>query len=140
SGCWRPQAQAAINRASYGRVGLRPDRGSDGAEPSRNPANSDVGYTPRLRPGASDVPMPIDLRYRQIHLDFHTGPWIPDVGADFDAREFARTMKRANVDSVTVFAKCHHGHLYYNTNRPERHPGLRKGLDLLAGQVEALHR
>src|SRR5688572_1749164 len=49
-------------------------------------------------------------------------------------------MKRAHVNSVTVFAKCHHGHLYYNTKRPERHPGLKKGLDLLGGQVEALHR
>ena len=80
------------------------------------------------------------LRYRQVHLDFHNGPDIPAVGADFDAREFARTMKKAHVNSVTVFAKCHHGHLYYNTSRPERHPGLRPGLDLLAKQVEALHR
>lgn len=80
------------------------------------------------------------LRSRQIHLDFHTGPAVPDVGRDFDAREFARTMKRAHVDSVTVFAKCHHGHLYYNTKRPERHPGLKKGLDLTGRQIEALHR
>ncbi len=78
--------------------------------------------------------------FRQIHLDFHTGPSIPDVGRDFDAKAFARTLKKAHVDSVTVFAKCHHGHLYYTTKRPERHPGLRKGLDLTASQVEALHR
>ena len=80
------------------------------------------------------------LPSRQIHLDFHTGPAIPDVGTGFDARDFARTMKRAHVNSVTVFAKCHHGHLYYNTKRPERHPGLKRGLDLLGRQVEALHR
>jgi hypothetical protein len=80
------------------------------------------------------------LPYRQIHLDFHTGPAIDDVGRDFDARDFARTMKRAHVNSVTVFAKCHHGHLYYNTKRPERHPGLAKGIDLLARQIDALHR
>lgn len=80
------------------------------------------------------------LRFRQIHLDFHTGPDIPDVGVDFDARAFARTMKEAHVDSVTLFAKCHHGHLYYNTKRPERHPGLSKSLNLLGEQVEALHR
>jgi Hypothetical glycosyl hydrolase 6 len=80
------------------------------------------------------------LRTRQIHLDFHTGPAIPDVGATFDARQFAATMKRAHVNSVTVFAKCHHGHLYYNTARPERHPGLAKGLNLLGRQIEALHR
>lgn len=49
-------------------------------------------------------------------------------------------MKRAHVDSVTVFAKCHHGHLYYETDRPERHPGMVKGTKLLEQQVEALHR
>jgi len=79
------------------------------------------------------------LPYRQVHLDFHTGPDIPDVGRDFDAAAFARTMKRANVNSVTVFAKCHHGHLYYDTDRPERHPHLPRGLDLLGQQVAALH-
>lgn len=84
--------------------------------------------------------MPFRLPGRQIHLDFHTGPAVPDVGSQFDAKAFAKTMKQANVDSVTVFAKCHHGHLYYNTKRPERHPGLKKGFDLLGKQVEALHR
>ncbi len=76
---------------------------------------------------------------RTIHLDFHTGPWIPDVGRNFDAKQFARTFKDAHVDSVTVFATCHHGHAYWDTKRPERHPGLPKGLDLLGEQVEALH-
>jgi hypothetical protein len=73
-------------------------------------------------------------------MDFHTGPWIKDVGARFDARQFAQTIKKAHVNSVTVFAKCHHGHLYYHTKRPERHPGLKPGLDLLEQQVEELHR
>lgn len=76
---------------------------------------------------------------RSIHLDFHTSPLIPDVGADFDPREFARTMAAANVQSVTVFAKCHHGRLYYDTDRSERHPGLKPGLDLLGEQIDALH-
>lgn len=84
----------------------------------------------------------IPLRFRQIHLDFHTGPAIPQVGSEFDAHEFAAAMKAAHVDSVTVFAKCHHGHLYYDTKRPERHPNLKRGLKggLLGEQVEALHR
>ena len=85
-------------------------------------------------------PPPPPLRFRQIHLDFHTSPHIRDVGVDFDAREFARTMKAANVDSVTVFGKCHHGHLYFDTKHPASHPGLKKGLDLLGEQVDALHR
>lgn len=78
------------------------------------------------------------LPYRQIHLDFHTGPSIPNVGVDFHAKTFAQTMKAAHVDSVTLFAKCHHGHLYYNTSHPAQHPGLKRNFDLLAGQVDAL--
>lgn len=80
------------------------------------------------------------LRFRQIHLDFHTAPQIPDVGQEFDAEAFADAMVRAHVDSVTTFAKCHHGHLYYDTPHPARHPGLKRGLDLLGEQIEALHR
>ncbi len=76
---------------------------------------------------------------RTVHLDFHTGPWVPDVGADFDPEEFAQIFKEAHVDSVTLFAKCHHGHLYYATDHPARHPSLPAALDLLGQQVDALH-
>jgi hypothetical protein len=79
------------------------------------------------------------LPFRQVHLDFHTAPQIPAIGSEFDASEFARVVKEAHVNSVTVFAKCHHGHLYYETDRPERHPGLSPDLDLTQAQVEALH-
>ncbi|MFT3784873.1 MAG: alpha-L-fucosidase [Tepidisphaeraceae bacterium] len=80
------------------------------------------------------------LPTRQIHLDFHTGPAIPDVGRDFNADEFARTLADAHVNSVTLFAKCHHGHLYYDTNSPARHPSLPKNVHLLEQQIEACKR
>jgi hypothetical protein len=80
-----------------------------------------------------------DRRQRQVHLDFHTSPFIHDAGSEFDAREFAGTMKRAHVDSVTLFAKCHHGQCYYPTRTGVQHPAL-KGRDLLGEQIEALHR
>ncbi len=76
---------------------------------------------------------------RAIHLDFHTSPDIHDVGRDFDPGAFAQTFVDAHVDSVTLFAKCHHGHLYYDTDRAERHPGLSPSLDLLRAQIDALH-
>lgn len=76
---------------------------------------------------------------RTVHLDFHTGPDVPDVASDFDATKFGEAFAAAHVDSVTVFAKCHHGHLYYDTQRAERHPSLPAGLDLLGEQIEALH-
>ncbi len=80
------------------------------------------------------------MGFRQVHLDFHTGPWIRDVGRRFDPQAFGRMVRRANVDSVTVFAKCHHGHLYFDTDHPARHPSLPEGMDLLAQQVDALRR
>lgn len=80
------------------------------------------------------------LPFRQVHLDFHTSPYIPDVGADFDAGEFAATLKRAHVNSVTIFAKCHHGYAYYPSAVCPAHPGLAPGRDLLGEQIEALHR
>lgn len=76
---------------------------------------------------------------RMVHLDFHTGPAVPNVGARFDPEGFARTFEEAGVDSVTLFAKCHHGQLYYMSDRPERHPGLSKDIHLLEDQVAALH-
>ena len=76
---------------------------------------------------------------RTVHLDFHTGPRVPDVGSQFDGDAFAKVFRDAHVDSVTVFAKCHHGLLYYETARAERHPGLVRELDLLGEQIEALH-
>ncbi len=82
---------------------------------------------------------PLRSHQRQVHLDFHTSPFIPDVGVEFDAAEFARTMKAAHVNSVTIFAKCHHGMSYYPTRSGTQHPAL-KGRDLLGEQIEALHR
>ena len=82
---------------------------------------------------------PLQSHQRQVHLDFHTSPYIPDVGSEFDAREFAKTFKEANVNSVTIFAKCHHGMSYYPTKVGTQHPAL-KGRDLMGEQIEALHR
>ena len=79
------------------------------------------------------------LPLRQVHLDFHTSPHVPDVGHEFDAETFANAFAAARVNSVTVFAKCHHGHLYYETDSPARHPTLPKGSDMLRQQVDALH-
>ena len=80
------------------------------------------------------------IRNRQIHLDFHTSQYIPDVAGQFDADAFADTMSAAHADSVTVFARCHHGYLYYDSKAfPERrHPNLIEK-NLLLKQVKALH-
>ncbi|HZS87715.1 MAG TPA: alpha-amylase family protein [Chloroflexota bacterium] len=82
-------------------------------------------------------PVP-DLRFRQIHLDFHTSPLIPEIAADFDAEAFADTLRAAHVDSVTCFAVCHHGLSYYPSKVATPHPHLTR--DLLGEQIEACHR
>lgn len=78
------------------------------------------------------------LPLRQVHLDFHTSPIIGDVGAKFDADEFVETLISASVNSVTCFAKCHHGMSYYDTKVGVRHPAL--NFDLLGEQIEACHK
>ncbi|KQV29288.1 beta-galactosidase [Rhizobium sp. Root1203] len=76
------------------------------------------------------------LRYRQIHLDFHTSEHIPAVGAEFDAKDFVATLKTAHVDSITIFAKCHHGWSYYPTKVGFPHPHLVRP-DLMGEMLEA---
>src|SRR5215212_5452895 len=71
------------------------------------------------------------IPYRQVHLDFHTSDLIPDVGADFDAREFVSGLQAARVNAINVFAKCHHGYAYYPTKIGTPHPNLKK--DMLGG-------
>lgn len=75
------------------------------------------------------------LRYRQVHLDFHTSEAITPIGEKFDARQFQEALKRGHVDSVTLFSKCHHGLSYHETKIGQRHPGL--DFDLLPRQIEA---
>lgn len=70
---------------------------------------------------------------RQVHLDFHTSELIPDVAADFNAAEWVRTLQDARVNSINVFAKCHHGYAYYDTAMAEKHPSLK--IDLLGEMV-----
>ena len=80
------------------------------------------------------------LPFRQIHLDFHTSEDIEGVGAEFDPEEFAGTLERARVNSITCFARCHHGWMYYDSQAfPERvHPHL-ANRNLLREQIEACH-
>lgn len=77
-----------------------------------------------------------DVPFRQIHLDFHTSPLIPDVAADWDAAAFAEQMAVAKVEAVNLFATCHHGMAYYPSKAVPVHPALT--VDLFGEQVAAL--
>lgn len=80
------------------------------------------------------------MKQRSIHLDFHTSPWIKNVGDKFDPQLFAKTMKKSHVENVNLFSKCHHGMAYYPSKICPRHPHLRKGLDLMGEMIEALKK
>ncbi len=77
------------------------------------------------------------MRYRQVHIDFHTSEHIDKIGQEFDKIEFQEALKTGHVNSVTLFSKCHHGWSYHPTKENQIHPGL--SFDLLKAQIEAAH-
>ena len=79
---------------------------------------------------------PGELPFRQVHLDFHTSEHIPDVASQFDSKEFLHTLQSARVNSINVFAKCHHGWAYYDTKVAHKHPSLQR--DLLGEMIGVL--
>lgn len=80
---------------------------------------------------------PKALRFRQVHLDFHTSPDIEQIGAAFDKKAWQETLQKASVDSITCFSKCHHGLTYHPTKVGVQHPHL--SFDLLRAQMDACH-
>lgn len=76
------------------------------------------------------------LPFRQVHLDFHTSPFVPGVGSKFDKKQFQDALKAGHVNSITVFSKCHHGMTYHPTECGKMHPTL-NGFNLLGAQIEA---
>ncbi|MBE6617694.1 MAG: beta-galactosidase [Ruminococcaceae bacterium] len=77
------------------------------------------------------------MRFRQVHLDFHTSEKIDGIGSNFSKEQFQSALKKGHVDSITVFSKCHHGWAYHPSEANEMHPGLK--FDLLAAEIEAAH-
>ena len=80
-----------------------------------------------------------ELNFRQIHLDFHTSGEIPGIGADWDAGHFQEMLQLGYVNSINIFAKCHHGWSYHPTEVPlsRMHPHL--SFDLLGEMIAAAH-
>ncbi|MWV47038.1 beta-galactosidase [Paenibacillus sp. HJL G12] len=77
------------------------------------------------------------MRFRQVHLDFHTSEAIDRIGSQFDKEQFQEMLKRGHVDSITVFSKCHHGWAYHPSEANRIHPGL--SFDLLGSMIESAH-
>jgi hypothetical protein len=77
------------------------------------------------------------LRFRQVHLDFHTSEHIPGIGLKFDKKQWQDQLQTARVNSITCFSLCHHGWSYHPTKVGTRHPHL--NFDLLRAQIDASH-
>lgn len=112
--------QSAAGAAFWMLGGARPERALGWADPAAGSGR-------------------FELRFRQVHLDFHTSEHVTGIGAQFDPKEFADVLVKARVNSVTCFARCHHGYIYYDTklNPERRHPHLKR--NLLKEQIEACH-
>lgn len=77
------------------------------------------------------------MRFRQVHLDFHTSEAIQPIAGQFNKQQFQDMLKLGYVDSITIFSKCHHGWAYHPSEANEIHPGL--SFDLLEAMIEAAH-
>lgn len=77
------------------------------------------------------------MRFRQVHLDFHTSEHIEDIGKKFDKKHFQTALKKGHINSITLFSKCHHGWAYHPSKANEIHPHL--DFDLLGAQIQAAH-
>ncbi len=62
--------------------------------------------------------------HRKVHLDMHLPEDAPAMFERFDAEEYVRTLLDASVNSVCIFAHCHHGNCYYNTSVGHKHSRL----------------
>jgi hypothetical protein len=77
------------------------------------------------------------LPSRQVHLDFHTSELILGIGERYSKENFQEALKLGHLNSITVFAKCHHSWCYYPTEVGSIHPHL--DFDLTGAMVEAAH-
>lgn len=77
----------------------------------------------------------MDMRYRQVHLDFHTSEQLENIGEKFEKEQFQEALKIGHVDSITLFSKCQHGWSYHPTKVGAMHPHLH--FDLLQAQLDA---
>lgn len=75
------------------------------------------------------------MKFRQVHLDFHTSEHIDEIGRDFSRESFCAALREGHVNSVTVFSKCHHGWSYHPTKVNRMHPHLH--FDLFGEQIRA---
>jgi hypothetical protein len=80
-----------------------------------------------------------NLAVKQVHLDFHTSEHCPNVGSMYDKKNFQQALKLGKLDSITIFAKCHHSWCYFPTKVGTMHPTMDKNFDMLGQMIHDAH-
>ena len=79
--------------------------------------------------------------YRKLFFDFHSSQYAHDLAKGFDAETWAQRLQDAHVQAVSVFVKCGCGWSFGRRGSIRYvHPHLPEGMDMVASQLEALHR
>lgn len=65
---------------------------------------------------------------RAIHIDFHTPDGVYNFGEKFDAAEFAKTLKDANVTYINMAAQCNFGYSYFDTKVSVPYPTMKTNM------------
>lgn len=77
--------------------------------------------------------------YRKLFFDYHNHSTALGVAAAFDAPRWADQLVAAQVQAVSVCAKCMYGWSYYQKGSHRYvHPRLPAGLDMVEEQVQTL--
>lgn len=75
---------------------------------------------------------------RAVHFDFHTVEGVENLLSEFDAADFAETLKKADVGYINFTAMCNNGFCYYPTNVGCVYPGLER--DILGEVIKECHK
>lgn len=76
--------------------------------------------------------------YRRGLVDIHIEDWDPDFLSKLEPKVYVDNMKRANMQSLMIYANSHVGYCYWPTKSGKMHGGI-KGRDIL-GEILALCR
>lgn len=63
---------------------------------------------------------------RQVHLDFHMPEFPREAIHNFDAKRMIDHIQRGRINMVALFAKCHFGNAFYDTEAGHKHTGLKE--------------
>jgi hypothetical protein len=63
-----------------------------------------------------------DQTLRKVHILYVSPEWAKEQGAGFSAQAYVEGLKRAEVDSVQLYGKDHHGYCYYRARQGRPYP------------------